>query len=105
MFLIGMYVGLTIGALMGFVLVSIFVGGEKVNDYFFKYKLGDQVYCVFKDGEFVQVIQGQIEEIAVSKNGICYYISELCEEFEEKELVLVKDKQKLAQKIDELLNK
>lgn len=71
-----------------------------------KYKIGEDVYIVFKEDcdDYVQIYKGSISEIIIKKNEQLYFAINLCEEFSEEDIVPIERKDLLEKRIDELLN-
>lgn len=67
-----------------------------------KFKIGDEVYIIFKEDGIVKLFRDKIEEIAITKEHIVYYVDFICEEFEEYEIVLINNHEDLIKKIIEL---
>ena len=69
-----------------------------------KYKLGDEVYVVYKEDDRVQIFKDKIVELAMSTDyGLQYYGNNSCEGFKEEELVPIDRKDLLVERIDKLL--
>ncbi len=71
-----------------------------------KYKIGEDVYIVFKEDcdDCVQIYKDSISEIIIKKNEQLYFAINLCEEISEEDIVPIERKDLLEKRIDELLN-
>lgn len=71
-----------------------------------KYKLGDEVYVVFKEDDgVVRVFKDRIAEFAMSeKYGLHYFVENtIVEEFNEEELIPIDKHELLIERINKLL--
>ena len=70
-----------------------------------KFKLGQEVYIIFKEDNepYVKIMEDIVKEIVISDTGVAYYCDKLCEEFFDYEMVNKKDITGLIPKIKELL--
>lgn len=72
-----------------------------------KYKIGDEVYVIQKDGNEVLIATDSIKEIVITKDGLChkvnYYLEHIGDDYEEDELMPIEDKNTLIYRIDKSL--
>lgn len=69
-----------------------------------KFKIGEEVYIIFKEKDgFIQLFKDKVDEIIINNKDILYYGNILCEEFKEEQLISINDKELLIKKIDELI--
>ncbi len=70
-----------------------------------KFGIGDKVYVIYEyDGDVI-VSKDEIVEILISETQPIYYVSIIDDEIKEDNLVLDADRDKVIDKIDELLKK
>lgn len=69
-----------------------------------KFKIGEEVYIIYKEKNNVIINKDIIKEIAINeKEDIFYYTNNYCDEIKECELVETYATSKLVSKIEELL--
>ena len=68
-----------------------------------KYEIGQHIWVVYENRGEVCVYDTKIIEISFDKEGFTYYTPE-CEDFFEEQIVLYEDKDKLVEKIKEIMN-
>ena len=68
-----------------------------------KYEIGDKIWIVYKEKQSVGIYYDFIYEIAVNKDNNIIYYTKYTEELEENEIILYHEKDKLLQKIEDLL--
>ena len=71
-----------------------------------EYNIGDKVYVLFKEERelWANIFASEIDEIAIRKDDIIYYVNGTCEEFRSHELLPRDcDANELVNKINELL--
>ena len=70
-----------------------------------KFKIGEEVYIIFKkeNDQILQLFKDKVIEIVINENDILYYGNVLCEEFKENQLISFNNKELLVEKIDELI--
>lgn len=70
-----------------------------------KFKINDEVYIIFKEVNepYLKILKDVVKQIIIDENGITYFCSKMCEEFNEFELVNKKDINKLIPIIKNLL--
>ncbi len=68
-----------------------------------KFELGEKVWVVYQNNGEVSIYDDKISEICVDEDGIYYILKEACIDVREEEIIAYKDKEKLANKIEELM--
>ena len=68
-----------------------------------KYEIGDKIWIVYKEKQSVGIYYDFIHEIAINKDNNIIYYTKYTEELEENEIILYHEKDKLLQKIEDLL--
>lgn len=68
-----------------------------------KFGIGDEVYIVYKENDEVKIFKDEIEEIVIYEVETCYYVRNSCEQIREDELIHIENRDKVIDKIDELL--
>lgn len=67
-----------------------------------KFELGEKVWVVYQNNGEVSIYDDKISEICVDEDGIYYILKEACIDVRE-EIIAYEDKEKLANKIEELM--
>ncbi len=68
-----------------------------------KFEIGQAVWVVYSSNNEVSVYDDEIDEICVDKDGVYYILKEACIDGREEEIIEYKDKEALANKIEELM--
>lgn len=69
-----------------------------------KYNVGQHIWIVYEDRGEVSVYDTHIDSISIEKDGLCYFTTE-CNDYKEEQIVLYEDKDKLIEKIEELMER
>lgn len=70
-----------------------------------KFGIGDDVYAVYKEDDEVKVFKDEITEILITKTQTIYYCSIVGWELKEDDLISTADRDKVIDRIDELLKR
>lgn len=68
-----------------------------------KFEIGQAVWVVYENNREVSIYDDKIDEICVDKDGIYYMLKEACIDGREEEIVEYEDKERLINKIEELM--
>lgn len=70
-----------------------------------KFEIGQIVYVVFREDNevWVKVFDDAIQEIVIGEDGVTYYLTKICEEFKEEDLIPINNSEALTDRIDYLL--
>lgn len=70
-----------------------------------KFGIGDDVYAVYKEDDEVKVFKDEITEILITETQTIYYSSIVGWELKEDDLISTADRDKVIDRIDELLKR
>ena len=51
-----------------------------------KYNVGQKVFLCYKDEQTYNIYKTEIEQICLTKEGLFYYVGDICEDFSEDEI-------------------
>lgn len=74
-------------------------------NYNTKFKIGDEVYIIYKTGtDVIQVFKNVIDGIYIYANGVQYCLDKTTGFYNEYDLIKIGEEDKLFRRLEELLN-